>query len=120
MKTNFTAKNAKAFRTIANAEHKGMNAAIRTLKNVWDKDTNDAELTASINAAKSDGLTIADFSAEFVKTYLEGTKWVVDGVIMTNKKGAMVAKTTWTPGAVIDYVRRANAAKIAKESKESK
>ena len=117
MKTNFTAKNAKAFRTIANAEHKGMNAAIRSLKKVWEK-----ELNASIQAAKSDGMTIEDFSASFILTHLAGTKWVSeDGkTILTNKKGAMVQKTTWTPGAVIDYVRRANAAKIAKESKESK
>lgn len=122
MKTSFTTKSAKAFRSIANLEHKGMNAAIRTLVGVWNKDTNDAELTASINAAKADGLTIDDFCAAFVLTNLAGTKWVSeDGTaILTNKKGAMVPKTTWTPGAVIDYVRRANAAKIAKENKESK
>lgn len=116
-KMNFTAKTAKGFRTIANLEHKGMNAAIRTLKSVWDKQTNDKDLNESITAAKNDGLTIESFTAEFVKEHLEGTKWVVDGVIMTNKKGQMVAKTTWTPGAVIDYVRRANKARVEKENK---
>lgn len=119
-KMNFTSKNAKAFRSIANQEHKGMNAAIRTLKTVWDKKTNDQELNDSINAAKNDGLTIESFSAAFVVEHLTGTKWVADGVILTNKKGEMVPKGTWTPGAVIDYVRRANKARIEKENKQSK
>lgn len=118
MKTNFTAKTAKNFRTIANAEHKGMNAAIRTLKGVWESDRTD--LTDAIKAAKADGLTIEDFSAGFIVENLAGTKWVSDGVILTNKKGQMVAKATWTPGQVVDYVRRANAAKLSKAAKESK
>lgn len=117
---NFTAKTAKGFRSIANQEHKGMNAAIRTLKIVWDKQTSDEELNNSINAAKNDGLTIESFSAAFVVENLTGTKWVADGVIMTNKKGQMVPKSTWTPGAVIDYVRRANKARIEKAEKENK
>ena len=112
MKTNFTAKTAKSLRTIANNEHKGMNAAIRTIKQVWE--SNNTDLTAAINAAKADGLTIENFSAEYVITNLTGTKWVNEGVIMTNKKGQMVAKSTWTPGSVVDYVRRANAARLAK------
>lgn len=117
---NFTAKTAKGFRTTANNEHKGMNAAIRTLKTVWDKQTNDQELNDSIAAAKADGLTIDSFTSAFVVEHLTGTKWVNDGVIMTNKKGQMVAKATWTPGAVIDYVRRANKARAEKLEKESK
>lgn len=119
-KMNFTAKTAKGFRSIANQEHKGMNAAIRTLKIVWDKQTSDDELNNSINAAKNDGLTIESFSAAFVVENLTGTKWVADGVIMTNKKGQMVPKSTWTPGAVIDYVRRANKARAEKAEKENK
>lgn len=117
MKTNFTAKTAKAFRSIANTEHKGMNAAIRTIAKVWDKTTNDKELNDSIAAAKADGLDLDCFSARFIVDNLTGTKWVSDGVIMTNKKGKMVGKETWTPGAVIDYVRRANKARLEKQSK---
>lgn len=49
MKTNFTAKTAKALRTIANTEHKGMNAAYRTLKSVWE--SNNTDLTDAIEAA---------------------------------------------------------------------
>lgn len=116
-KINFTAKNAKSFRTNANNEGKGMNHAIKALKAVWDKENKDEELQASINAAKNDGLTIADFSADFILTNLAGTKWVSEGAILTNKKGQMVPKVTWTPGAVVDYVRRANAEKIRKENK---
>ena len=114
MKTNFTAKTAKSLRFNANQEHKGMNAAIRSLRTVWERKTNDEELNNSINAAKNDGLTIDDFSAAFVVENLTGTKWVNDGVIMTNKKGQMVPKSSWTAGAVVDYVRRANKAKLEK------
>lgn len=113
-KINFSAKAAKAFRFNANQEHKGMNSAIRSLRTVWERETTDQELNDSIAAAKADGLTIEDFSAKFIIDNLTGTKWIADGVIMTNKKGAMVAKATWTAGAVIDYVRRANRARLVK------
>lgn len=115
MKTNFTAKTAKGLRAIANNEHKGMNAAYRTLKSVWE--SNNTDLTDAIEAAKNDGLTIDDFTAYYIKTNLAGTKWVEGEAIMTNKKGKMVAKTTWTPGALVDYVRRANAARLSKANK---
>lgn len=114
-KANFTAKTAKTLRSVANNEHKGMNAAIRSLKQVWNDRATD--LTEAIEACKNDGLTIEDFSAAFIIENLTGTKWVSEGAIMTNKKGQMVAKATWTPGAVVDYVRRANAEKIRKENK---
>ena len=66
MKTNFTAKTAKGLRTIANNEHKGMNAAYRTLKSVWE--SNNTDLTDAIEAAKNDGLTIDDFTASGLET----------------------------------------------------
>ena len=114
-KINFTAKKANGLRKVANNEHKGMNAAIRTIKQVWE--ANNTDLTDAIEAAKNDGLTIDDFSASYIIEHLTGTKWVNDGVIMKNNKGTMVAKSTWTPGAVVDYVRRANAERIRKENK---
>ena len=112
IKANFTAKVAKNFRTIANKEHKGMNAAIRTLKGVWE--SNDTDLNEAIEACKNDGLTIDDFSAEYILENLAGTKWVNEGAILMNKKGQMVGKTTWTPGQVVDYVRRANNERLRK------
>ena len=117
-KINFTAKTAKNFRKVANNEHKGMNAAIRTIKQVWE--SNNTDLTDAIEAAKNDGLTIDDFSAAYIIEHLTGTKWVDGQTIMTNKKGQMVGKTTWTPGAVVDYVRRANKARLEKANKENK
>ena len=97
-----------------------MNAAIRTLKTVWESDRTD--LADAIKAAKDDGLTIDDFSAEFILTNLAGTKWVSENgkSILTNKKGQMEAKDTWTPGQVVDYVRRANSAKLSKANKAEK
>ena len=112
IKTNFTAKTANNLRKVANNEHKGMNAAIRTLKSVWE--SNNTDLNEAIEACKNDGLTIDDFSAEYIIKNLTGTKWVSEGAILMNKKGQMVAKTTWTPGQVVDYVRRANAERIRK------
>lgn len=118
IKANFTAKNAKNLRKVANNEHKGMNAAIRTLKSVWE--SNNTDLTESIEAAKNDGLTIEDFSSSYIIEHLTGTKWVSEGAILTNKKGEMVAKSTWTPGQVVDYVRRANAERIRKQNASEK
>ena len=112
IKANFTAKVAKNFRTIANKEHKGMNAAIRTLKGVWE--SNDTDMNEAIEACKNDGLTIEDFSAKYILENLAGTKWVNEGAILMNKKGQMVGKTTWTPGQVVDYVRRANNERLRK------
>ena len=94
IKTNFTAKTANNLRKVANNEHKGMNAAIRTLKSVWESNNT--------------------FSAEYIIKNLTGTKWVNEGAILTNKKGQMVGKTTWTPGQVVDYVRRANSERLRK------
>lgn len=113
-KTNFTAKTANNLRKVANNEHKGMNAAIRTLKSVWE--SNNTDLNEAIEAAKNDGLTIDDFSSEYIIKHLTGTKWVSeDGkTILMNKKSQMVAKSTWTPGQVVDYVRRANAERLRK------
>ena len=121
MKTvNFSTKNAKSFRTNANAEGKGMNHAIKAVKAVWDKESKDKELQASIDSAKADGLILEDFSADYIKTHLNGTNFCKDGVIGTTSKGEFKAKTTWTPGQVIDYVRRANRARIIAENKAEK
>lgn len=117
MKTNFSAKTAKAFRTSANNESKGMNYAIKAIKAVWNSTDKTDELSASIKAAKADGLKLDDFSSKFIIDNLTGTKWVSGSSIMTNKKGQMVNKETWTAGAVIDYVRRANKARLEKANK---
>lgn len=121
MKTiNFSTKNAKALRVNANVEGKGMNHAIKAIKAVWERDTNDTELKASIEAAKNDGLTLNDFTADFIKAHLEGTNFCKDGVIGVTTKGEFKAKSTWTAGQVVDYVRRANRARILAENKAEK
>ena len=121
MKTNFSAKVAKGLRVASANEGKGMNHCIKAVLAVWNREPNDDELKASIQAAKADGITADDFSAEFVKAHLAGTKWISeDGkMILTNKKGEMVAKCTWTPSQVVDYVRRANKARLEKIAKEN-
>lgn len=119
MKTNFTSKNAKSLRVNANNEGKGMNHAIKAIKAVWERETNDVELRASIEAAKSDGLTLDSFTAQFIIDNLNGSNFCKEGVIGSTKKGEFVAKTSWTPGQVVDYVRRANKARLESENKKN-
>ena len=115
MKTNFSAKTAKALRVNANNEGKGMNHCIKAVLTAWANGTKDEALAESIKAAKADGIKRESFSAAFIIENLTGTKWVNGQTILTNKKGEMVAKTAWTPGAVVDYVRRANKARLEAE-----
>lgn len=117
MKTNFTAKTAKVIRNKANEEHKGFNACVRTIKSVWKNEAKDAELATAIKLAKADGIGVDQFTPEFIRENLAGTKWVDGASIMVNKKGQMVTKTTWTAGQLIDYVRRANKARLEKANK---
>lgn len=125
-KINFNTKSAKALRVSANQEFKGMNHAIKAVLVVWKNGTNDADLAESIKAAKADGIKANDFSAEFIVKYLNGTNDCKDGVIGSTHKGEFKARTAWNAGQVIDYVRKANRARImaenkaAKENKESK
>ena len=119
-KINFNAKNAKALRITANTEFKGMNHAIKAVKSVWTNGTKDAELAESIKAAKADGLTINDFSAEFIIKHLDGTNFCKDGVIGSTSKGVFKARSQWNAGQVVDYVRRANRMKIVSANKAEK
>lgn len=120
MRTNFTAKTAKALKATANKDQKGMNQAIKSVQNAWNAKDKGDELSEAIKAAKADGLKISDFSAAFILEHLNGTKWVNGSAIMTSKKGERFAKTTWTAGQVVDYVRRANKARLEKAAKAAK
>lgn len=120
MKQNFTSKSSKAFRTIANKEHKGFNAAVRSVLNVWERENADAELVESIKAAKADGLTAENFTAAFIVEHLDGSNYCKGGIIGVTKKGEFTAKSSWTAGQVIDYVRRANRVRLIAESKANK
>lgn len=119
-KINFSTKNAKAFRTLANEEHKGFNSAVKATLAVWERGTNDKELNASIESAKADGITANDFTAEYIIKYLNGSNYCQNGVIGATKKGVFEAKSRWTAGQVVDYVRRANRARILAENKAEK
>lgn len=120
MKTNFSAKTAKALRNKANNEGKGFNHCTKAVLTAWANGTKDKELAESIKAAKADGINRESFSSDFILEHLAGTKWVNGKTIMMNKKGEIVAKTAWTPGAVVDYVRRANKARLDKAAKAEK
>lgn len=127
MKTNYTTKAVKSFRAISNKTAKGMNYCKKVVLSVWDNTNNGlglsaaelAELKAMKEAAKADGLSRKDFenAAEYIKAWLEGTNYCQGGVIGSLRKGeggekVFAAKIVWTPAQLIDYVRRANRARL--------
>ena len=119
-KVNFSTKNAKVFRMSANVEFKGFNSAVKAVLVVWERGTNDKELNASIESAKADGITANDFSAAYIIEHLNWSNFCKDGVIGVTSKGEFKAKASWTAGQVVDYVRRANRARILAENKAEK
>lgn len=57
---------------------------------------------------EADGLRIEHIDADWMLDRLQGTKFVNGRVFgRTTKAGEFKARTTWTPGAVLDYLRRA-------------
>lgn len=98
-KMNFTAKNASELRKELNDGFRGFNHCVKFLADRWDK------LTA---IGEVDGLKIEHLSDKWLKSVLNGTKDCKDGLLgRTNKAGEFKACTTWTPGIVLDYVRKA-------------
>ena len=123
-KIQFTSKSSKGFRTISNNVHKGFNACVRDVLQVWDKknlnDDEKAVVDALRTACKEDGVNRSDFTAEYIIKHLDGTNYCKDGVLGVTKKGEFTPKVSWTPGQVIDYVRRASRAHFLALAKENK
>lgn len=103
---NFTAKNLNELRKVMNAEYRGFNHCIKVLNGYWK------ELAA---IGKVDGLRKEHLTAAWMIERLNGTNFCKDGVFgrttkATEEKPAeFKPRTTWTPGAVLDYLRRAEA-----------
>lgn len=109
-KVNFTTKAAKNFKSVANREHKSLSSCLRTVRDLWT--SSDLQ-----KIAKKDGLNKSDLNIDYMKKWLDGSNFCKNGqlgrMVLTNKETKereFVAWETWTPGRVIDYLRRASAA----------
>ena len=113
-KMNFTAKNLAQVRKEMNNEFRGMKHCIEFVRERW----------ALLDAIGSvDGLLESHLDIAWIIERLNGTNDCKDGVLGRTTKGEFKARTTWTPGIVIDYLRKATAVewkRINKTVKEQK
>lgn len=113
-KMQFTAKNLNAIRKEFNTEFRGFNHCVEFVRQRW----------AALDAiGKVDGLLESHLELSWIVERLNGTNDCKDGVLGRTTKGEFKARTTWTPGIVIDYLRKATRVewlKIQKTLKEQK
>ena len=108
-KINFTTKSAKDFKSVANKEHKNLGSCLRTVRDLWGG----SDLQ---KIARKDGLCKNDLNPAYMVQWLEGTNYCQNGELgrlVPNEKGSKEKHfekwETWTPGRVVDYLRRASA-----------
>lgn len=105
----FTSASVKDFKKFINQEHKSLSSCLRTLKENWAK----SELQ---KVARKDGLGFKDLNPAYMVQWLEGSNYCQQGVLGRMVKNAETGEKefrawdTWTPGRVLDYLRRASAA----------
>lgn len=108
-KIQFTSASVKDFKAFINLEHKSLSSCLRTLKENWGK----SDLQ---RVARKDGLRFADLTPAYMVQWLEGSNYCKEGKLGRMVKNAETGEKefkeweTWTPGRVLDYVRRASAA----------
>lgn len=109
-KINFTSAAAKDFKKFVNLEHKNLSNCLRTIRENWTG----SELQ---KIARRDGLRKEDLNPAYMVKWLDGSNYCKDGVLgrmvvidKETKEKEFRAWETWTPGRVLDYLRRASAA----------
>lgn len=109
-KVNFTSAAVKDFREFVNTEHKSLSNCFRTIRENWSG----SELQA---VAKRDGLRKEDLNPAYLVKWLDGSNFCQNGELghfVPVEKGSKEKKfakwETWTPGRVLDYLRRASRA----------
>lgn len=107
-KINFTSVSIRDFKKFVNTEHKSMSACFKTILANW----NHSELQ---KVAKKDGLNKEDLNPAYLVKWLEGSNYCQNGVLgrmspveKGSKEKVFKAWETWTPGRVLDYLRRAS------------
>jgi len=107
-KFNFTSASVKDFKKFVNLEHKSMSACFKTIRANWNR----SELQ---KVAKKDGLRLEDLNPAYIVKWLDGGNYCQNGVLgrmapieKGSKEKAFKAWETWTPGRVLDYLRRAS------------
>ena len=110
MKTYFTSASIKDFKVFVNLEHKSLSSCFRTILKYW----NNSDLQ---KVARKDGLNREDLTPAYLIKWLEGTNYCQNGVLgrmvivdKETKAKEFREWTTWTPGRVLDYLRRASKA----------
>lgn len=108
-KIQFTSASVKDFKAFINLEHKSLSSCMRTLKENWTR-------SALQKVAKKDGLNYKDINPAYLVQWLDGSNYCKDGVLgrmvivdKETKAKEFKARETWTPGRVLDYLRRASA-----------
>ena len=106
IKSFFSAKALKDFRTLVNKEHKSLSSCLRTIGDNW----------AMIEAlAEADGLRLEDVTPKYIVEHLHNDNYNRAGVLgrMVKVEGSdekdFRAWETWTPARALDYLRRASA-----------
>jgi hypothetical protein len=115
-KIQFTSASVKDFKAFINLEHKSLSSCMRTLKENWSR-------SALQKVARKDGLNFKDINPAYLVEWLDGSNYcqnkVLGRMVVVEKgdkaKGIAPVKEfrawdTWTPGRVLDYLRRASAA----------
>ena len=107
-KINFTSASVKDFKVFVTIEHKSLSACFRTIRENWAN----SDLQ---KVARKDGLRKDDLNPAYLVKWLDGTNYCKGGVLgrmVKDENGEKVFKAweTWTPGRVLDYLRRASAA----------
>lgn len=107
-KVNFTSKSVAEFKKFVNLEHKSLSSCLRTIKENWAK----SELQ---KVAKKDGLNYKDLNPAYIVEHLKGDdRYCREGVlgrlvkVEGQEQKEFKAWETWTPGRVLDYLRRAS------------
>lgn len=109
-KIAFTTASVKDFKVFVNLEHKSLSSCFRTIRENWSN----SDLQ---KVARKDGLRKEDLNPAYLIKWLEGTNYCKDGILgrmalinKETKEKEFRAWETWTPGRVLDYLRRASSA----------
>ena len=108
----------KNFKNFANQQHKSLSACIRTVRDVCMLNTFSCEEDEVLvkqfrSLLRKDDIKVADITPKWLVDRLNDTKFCKNGVLGHTKKNAdgteeFVPYDTWTPGRVVDFVRRAS------------
>lgn len=117
---NFTNRSVSVIGKNAKKEFTLFSECIRMVRRMFeayetDPKTVSDDLRTAIEDCINSGVNAkTDLNLQFIVNHLNGTNWVVDGVIVEHVKGENVPVGKWTPNKVMNYVRKANRQQLLK------